>query len=128
MNKGVLFLALLSMMIAACGEDEGEPACGSLSAFTGTWDMNEQCGSNDFQYPLTITENSGGGITLANLGGLGPNSVVSATVSGSSLTIPAQQVQTLTFTGNGSLNAGCTQLVLSWSGGPNGACTGTGSQ
>ncbi|HXH17662.1 MAG TPA: hypothetical protein VNJ07_01160 [Chitinophagales bacterium] len=129
MKKGVLWFFLLGISVCgvSCNEEETDPPCGtSLSKFTGIWDMNEHCGSSDFQYPLTISEVSGK-IRLSNLGGLGPNAVVDATVSGSTFSF-SQQVQSAIFIGNGSLNGGCTQLVLTWDGGPNGNCTGTGNR
>ena len=132
MKRGVpcLFVSFLLAVVPSCDKDEGDPSCGSkASSFTGTWNVTEQCGGNEFSYPLTLTQNTSGGITLTNLGGLGPNSVVNATINGSgSFDIFPQNVQGYTITGNGSLNGGCVQLVIQWSGTLKGACAGTGSK
>ncbi len=129
MKGWILSLGLFSLLFASsCNDEPTDPPCGdSLSDFTGTWNMNDHCGGSDFQYPLSITENTSGGIMLTNLGGLGSVAQVNASVSGGNFSF-SQQVQSAIFTGNGSLNAGCAQVVISWSGGPNGNCSGTGSK
>ena len=128
MNKN--YLALLCFCIflcAACDDDDGDSSGCEKGDFVGVWNMNEQCGASDFQYPLTVTELASG-IRLTNLGGLGVNAVVDASVDGAAFTIAPQVVQGVTLSGNGTLNAGCATLTLSWQGGPNGSCAGTGTK
>lgn len=126
-NTIYALFSLCFILLAGCSDDDDTTGGCAVADFLGVWNMNEQCGSNDFQYPLTVTETTSG-IRLTNLGGLGSNSVVNASVSGSSFTIAPQLVQGATFSGNGSLNAGCAQLTISWQGGPNGSCAGTGTK
>lgn len=127
-DKRWLWMALV-LFCASCTEDEGgNNSCNGVSDFVAVWNISEQCGSNDSQYALTVTENSSGGIKLSNLGGLGAGSYVDATVNGASFTIPPQTVQGMTFSGNGSLNAGCLQLTLIWTGSAKGNCSGNGTK
>ncbi len=125
-NYFVLFF-LCCFFIAGCSDDDNDSTGCEKDDFIGVWNMNEECGVNDFQYPLTVTELASG-IRLSNLGGLGVNAVVDAAVDGASFTIAPQLVQGVTLSGNGSLNAGCAQLTISWQGGPNGSCVGTGTK
>ena len=132
MRKGFLLFAAacLTVFIYSCKDDEAqEPPCGfSLAKFTGTWNIIEKCDTNEYSYPLVITEDSASGIILANLGGFGANSIVNATVDGDQFSIPQQFVQSYMFAGNGSLNDGCAQLVIQWTGSPKGFCAVTGTR
>ena len=128
MNKNYYSLFFFCFFLwAGCSEDDTNTTGCEKDDFIGVWNMNEQCGVNDFQYPLTVTELASG-IRLTNLGGLGVNAVVDATVDEASFTIAPQLVQGVTLSGNGSLNAGCAQITISWQGGPNGNCAGTGTK
>lgn len=128
MGKNYCAVLLLFLSVwASCDEDDGDTGGCAKADFVGVWNMDEQCGGNNFQYPLTITELASG-IRLTNIGGLGPNAVVDASLNGALLTIAPQVVQGVTLSGNGSLNAGCAQLTLSWQGGPNGSCAGTATK
>ncbi len=128
MNKKYYAFFFFSLLLwTACSEDEGNSTGCAKGDFIGVWNMNEQCNGADFQNPLTITELASG-IRISNLGGGGANAAVDASIDGSSFTIAPQSVQGYTISGNGSLNAGCAQLTLSWQGGPNGSCAGTGTK
>lgn len=129
MRRSYLPFFILSIaLLASCSDDdEGDGTSCVADDFAGVWNMDEQCGGSDFQYPLTI-EKTGTGLLLTNLGGLGVNSVATATVDGATFTIPPQTVQGVTFSGNGSLNAGCAQLTVNWQGGLNGTCGSTGTK
>lgn len=124
-----LLFPFLILFASSCKNQEDAPFCGShVSAFLGAWNITEECASNEYGYLLTIAENPSGGIKLQNLGDGGPNSVLSATLDGSNgFVIPAQSVQGITVSGNGSLNDGCRQLVIQWSGWK-GACTASGTK
>lgn len=125
----LLTIIFCFFLFASCSKDKNNiTSCNGISDFVAVWSMSDHCGSNDFEYALTITENSIGGIKLANVGGLGQNYYVNATVTGATFNIAPQMSQTYVFSGNGSLNAGCAQLTLSWRGGPGGECSGTGTK
>lgn len=121
------FIFSIALLASCSDDDEGNGTSCVADDFAGVWDMDEQCGGSNFQYALTI-EKTSSGLMLTNLGGLGVNSVVNATVDGAEFTIAPQTVQGATFSGNGSLNAGCAQLTINWQGGPNGTCGATGTK
>src|SRR5687768_3688905 len=119
MKRGIPYFLSLSLILftASCNEKEGDPSCGNnVSEFTGSWNISEVCNSSHHSYLLTITDSSGG-IKLENFGEGGPNSVLDATLNGNSgFDILPKTIQGAIVTGNGSLNGGCEQLVIQWSG------------
>lgn len=127
MKKWVHCLLFLILIVCSCNENEAEPSCvSSVSEFTGSWNITEQCGTDEFSYVLAINEDSTGAITLHNLGEDGHDSVLNAILNGNSgFDIVSKTVQGVAVEGNGSLNGGCEQLVIQWFGWK-GACTAIG--
>lgn len=107
------------LLFVACSKDD------DTGIFVGTWNISEVCGTQSFNYSLTITA-SGDEIELSNVHGGGPNAVVTATISGNSFTIPSQVVQGLTISGSGSVNNGT--LNFNYSGIPPDDCVATGQK
>ncbi len=101
------------------------------TAFIGTYNVSESCTSGNYTYSMTVAEASANKVTvtLTNLGDF-QSTVLNATVSGTSLTIPSQSVTvngtTIQISGQGTLNN--TTLTIIYTATYNGTsdnCTAT---
>jgi hypothetical protein len=92
--------------------------------------VTESCPSGNFTYQITITTSSAGvdRVIINNFGGYGVS--VSGTVSGSSISIPTQQVDVQgtagTFSGSGQLSGNIMTITYTISSGSSSeTCTKT---
>ncbi|MBL0315977.1 MAG: calcium-binding EGF-like domain-containing protein [Flavobacteriales bacterium] len=108
---------------ATCGTEQRAKFIGSFSA-------SESCTSGNYNYSFTVS-NSGTGVSnvvLTNFGGV--TGTLSATISGSSITIPSQTIDVtgvaVTFSGSGQISGNIMTIsyTLSANGGSD-PCTAT---
>lgn len=109
-----LFIVIVGCMISCKKKEEtpDAPAAAPTQAdFAGTWNASSDCGN----YPLTVTA-SGSSLTLKNVNS---SFTLSATASGTSMSIPKQLVYSrsgegpFSFQGSGSLKTS-TQLSFTF--------------
>ena len=83
-----------------------------------TWKCSETDsgnGTDSFLVEIEADALSASGIKIYNFNHLGANFAVKATVSGSSISIPNQEVDGFTISGNGSIAAGNERINLNYS-------------
>lgn len=116
---------------ACAGGYEGT-TCGTevRGKFLSTYNVTEACPTGNFNYQITITTSSTGvdRVIINNFGGYGVS--VPGSASGSSLTIPNQQVDlqgtAATFSGSGQLNGNILTISYTISSGSSSeTCTKT---
>ena len=146
--KHLLFalLAVTTFSLASCKKDKckdktcqnggacADGTCNCAAGYTGenceteirakfrsTYNVNESCPSGNFTYQITISNSSAGvdRLLISNFGGYGAS--VSATASGSTLTVATQQVDlngtSATFSGTGQLSGNILTISYTISGG-----------
>ena len=97
-----LLLCLMALFLAfstSCSDDEPD-----RDKFLGAFSAIETCGGGNDTYDITILESGSGenAIIINNL--YDWDESASATVSGSSVTIPSQLLDGLTFSGSGTIS------------------------
>ncbi len=116
---------------ACAGGYEGS-TCGTevRAKFLSAYNVTEACPSGNYNYQITITTSSSGvdRVIINNFGGY--NVSVSGSVSGSSLTIPNQQINVqgtaATFSGSGQLSGNILTISYTISSGSSSeTCTKT---
>ena len=101
----LLPLTLFLLTTASCGSDDDAPATPMITRddYLGSFSVSENCQGATDDYTATITAGSSGReILLNNLYNV--NSVIEATVNGTTLTIGEQQDGFRTFSGSGSIS------------------------
>ncbi len=102
-NLNFLLLLLVASMVTffGCKDDDDDL---SRADFVGTYDVAEICNNMSFSYTLSIAEvnDSDDEVTITNLWDW--EEVMTATVSGSTLTIASQEADEVTFAGSGTLS------------------------
>ena len=116
--------------ICTTGYEGGDCGTESRAKFLSVYNVTESCPSGNFSYQSTISTSSAGAdrVIVSNFGGYGVS--VSGTVSGSSLSIPNQQVDVqgtaATFSGSGQLSGNILTVTYTVSSGSNSeTCTQT---
>jgi len=101
-NKIVVLFVGILLMSAGCNHKD-EPAA-DRDKFLGTYSAIESCGYGNDSYPIEITESSKAenAINIYNLWDWDEKAY--ATVSGSSLIIPPQILDGISFSGSGSIS------------------------
>lgn len=103
--------------VCASGYEGEECKTQVRSKFLSSYNVSESCQSGNFSYQITITTSSLGvdRVLIGNFGGYGASVVVNASASGSSLSIPSQQVDvtgtSVTFSGSGQLSGNILTLT-----------------
>lgn len=92
--------------LCATGYEGADCSTKSSAKFVGTWDGVDVCSSGNYNYTATITESSteADKILISNFGGFGSTVVVSATVTGSTFSVPGQTFGSVTISGSGSIS------------------------
>ncbi len=102
----------------------------SADKFTGSWLATDVC-SQTYNYTATITESSteADKILITNFGGFGSTVVATATVSGSTFTVPTQVFGYVTLSGSGSISGDALTITVNYtandSNGGTDNCNGT---
>src|SRR4029077_3738084 len=75
----------------------------TTSKFIGSWNALDSCETNNYGYIATIAASSSilNNIIITNFGEYGTSFTVHADVSGMTFTIPEQNVEGITLSGNG---------------------------
>lgn len=93
--------------------------------FIGSYEVNENCGSGNYSFSITITESSASeaNIIITNFGNYKVN--VAATVNGDNISINDTK-NAIQFSGSGSINGNTLTIIYSASqGGDRDDCTAT---
>ena len=103
----ILLTIALATMLTGCTKDSGTtPDTGSRSSFLGKWLVTPTT-KLTYEVNITTDPNSSNGVFISNFAGLGTSSIpASASVSGTSITLDANQVigDGITINGSGSLS------------------------
>ena len=98
-----LSLILFAVMATLTGCDDDEDSI-DRSQFVGTYSVAENCDGQTDAYTMTVSTSSSddNGILIDNLFDVGGE--ITATVSGSNITIPQQTVDGVAYNGSGSIS------------------------
>ncbi len=97
----LLLLAVSMVAFSGCKDDDDEP---NKADFIGAYNVSEVCDGVTYTYSLSIADvtSSDDGVTITNLWDW--EEVMDATINGSTLTIPSQLSDGITFAGTGELS------------------------
>ncbi|MBK8565985.1 MAG: hypothetical protein IPN76_22250 [Saprospiraceae bacterium] len=101
----VASLAMI-LVLPGCKKDDTP----DRDKFLGSYNVNENCSSGNFNYSITITEsaNSEDAIVIGNFGDYSVN--VRATVSGNNITFNDTQ-DAITFSGSGNISGSTLTII-----------------
>lgn len=113
--KTVAVFAIFAIILTGCDptEDTGE----DRDNFVGSWTCFETDANNvQASFPVTISKDlvNTDRVLFANFGNIGNTAKPYGTVTGTSVTIPAQTVNGYNVAGSGSYNAGTQKVTLSY--------------
>jgi hypothetical protein len=130
---GFIILTLLTLVMAACSDDDEIKGPDTRAQFVGTYNVEDisQSSGYVYEYTVTVSEGSGNEIKFSNFADLF-NVPVKATVSGNTFNVPMQSFtnpsgKTIKVSGSGSIQGGVltfnytTEGYLDYTG----ACTAT---
>lgn len=88
----------------------------STSKFIGNWDAVDSCETNNYGYTATIAASSAivNQIIITNFGEYGTGFTVKADVSGMTFTVPEQNVEGITLSGNGVIDTVTKKITVSF--------------
>ncbi len=100
----------------ALGYEGADCTTKSNDKFAGTWVAADVCGSGAYSYNSTISSSatSANGVLINNFGGFGTNLTASATVEGSTLTIPSQDLGGILISGSGTISTDGNSLQMTY--------------
>jgi hypothetical protein len=115
MRKNIFKIIVLIVLVAsfdACQKDsENDPSVPDRDKFLGTWSTHS-VGSNpsslDFTMTITAGSSSASQVLIKNFENEGSSTTTTAEISGSSISIPQQVVNSDTIQGNGTYNSNNT--------------------
>jgi hypothetical protein len=105
-HPAIPFLFVLLAFFASCAPEEGPDDPGiTAETMEGNWACTETGGSGTFNYQVSISRIgvSTTQISIANFHNMGSVNQVTANISGTSVTVPAQVVNAVTFKGAGTI-------------------------
>lgn len=123
LKSAILFGVMLICLSWNCSKDKGDML--PRQKFIGSYEVNENCGSGNYSFSITITESSASeaNIIITNFGNYKVN--VAATVNGDNISINDTK-NAIQFSGSGSINGNTLTIIYSASqGGDRDDCTAT---
>jgi hypothetical protein len=106
-----------TMFLSSCAdEEEPTPTGDDRDKFVGSWTCNEtsqQNGASTFTIHINKNNSNTTGINIESFYNMGFQNVASATVTGSSFSVPSQPYAGLTISGSGT-STGATSLNMSY--------------
>jgi len=134
MKKFYSFIAAAILTVSLFTSCEKED---DRDAFVGTWHVTESwsnpydSGTDDYYITISKSSTKDNGILITSLGGNAYNFVVEATVSGSSMNIPTQLINSggyiYNISGSGTISGNSMSFTYYVQDGWTGSCTATKS-
>jgi hypothetical protein len=102
--------------VCATGYEGSDCSTKSNAKFVGNYSAIDVCSSGTYTYSPTIAASSAvvNGLILTNFGGFGTNLTATATVDGSTITVPSQSLGGINISGSGTLNAAQNQIQFTY--------------
>lgn len=95
----------LILLMAACTKTDDTQATDARDKFIGDWKCTESgTGANPTPFTITIQKSGSSSIDIYNFANLDKTGKVTASVSGSALSVPTQVIGNATVSGTGSIS------------------------